>query len=192
MSCLRLRLFVGLLANGALVGCSSDVDDARSTPGADAAGGDADAVTDAADVVAGLQDVAFFDADQDFTVPDADIPHIALIGMEAPSRLARVVRHRASSVLMKPVRATGVFTALFLAFNEHALRQREVIERANLFKKAPAKIAFDTCFFLRSKQKALLKSTRPFSIQPKSSRKTANLRALPKRKDNVQAGTGLS
>lgn len=91
---------------------------------------------DAADVVAGLQDVAFFDADQDFTVPDADIPHIALIGMEAPSRLARVVRHRASSVLMKPVRATGVFTALFLAFNEHALRQREVLERANLSRRA--------------------------------------------------------
>jgi hypothetical protein len=66
-----------------------------------------------------------------------------------------------------------------------------LIERANLFKKAPAKVAFDTCFFLRAKQKALLKSTQPFSTQRKSSRKTANLKALPKLKGNVQAGTGL-
>jgi AmiR/NasT family two-component response regulator len=96
---------------------------------------------DATDFVAGRQDVAFVDADQDFMVLDADIPHIAVIGMEAPSRLARVVRHRASSVLMKPVRATGIFTALFLAFNEHAIRQRELIERANLARRAEGRRA---------------------------------------------------
>jgi AmiR/NasT family two-component response regulator len=96
---------------------------------------------DATDFVAGRLDVAFVDADQDFMMLDADIPHIAVIGMEAPSRLARVVRHRASSVLMKPVRATGIFTALFLAFNEHAIRQREVIERANLSRRAEGRRA---------------------------------------------------
>jgi AmiR/NasT family two-component response regulator len=90
----------------------------------------------ATDFLAGLQDVVFVDADEDFTVLDSDIPHIALIGMEAPSRLARVVRHRAAAVLMKPVRATGVFTALFLAFNNHAVRQRELIERENLSRRA--------------------------------------------------------
>lgn len=52
MSCFHLRWFVGLLAIGALVGCSSDADDAPSTPSADVASGDADGVTDAADVVA--------------------------------------------------------------------------------------------------------------------------------------------
>jgi len=96
---------------------------------------------DATDFVAGRQDVAFVDADQDFMVLDADIPHIAVIGIEAPSRLARVVRHRASSVLMKPVRATGIFTALFLAFNEHAIRQRELVERANLSRRAEGRRA---------------------------------------------------
>lgn len=88
------------------------------------------------DFVASAQDVVFVDADQDFMVLDPEIPHIALIGMEAPSRLARVVRHRAASILMKPVRATGVFTALFLAFNEHAIRQRELLERENLSRRA--------------------------------------------------------
>ncbi len=91
---------------------------------------------DATDFVAAAQDLVFVDADQDFMVLDSDIPHIALIGMEAPSRLARVVRHRAAAVLMKPVRATGIFTALFLAFNEHAIRQRELIERENLSRRA--------------------------------------------------------
>lgn len=90
----------------------------------------------ATDFVAGMQDVVFVDADQDFMVLDSDLPHIALIGMEAPSRLARVVRHRAAAVLMKPVRATGVFTALFLAFNEQAIRQRELTERENLSRRA--------------------------------------------------------
>ncbi len=91
---------------------------------------------EATDFGAELQDVVFVDADQDFMVLGSDIPHIALIGMEAPSRLARVVRHRAAAVLMKPVRATGVFTALFLAFNEHAIRQRELTERENLSRRA--------------------------------------------------------
>jgi AmiR/NasT family two-component response regulator len=91
---------------------------------------------DVTEFVAGSQDVVFVDADQDFIVLDFDIPHIALIGMEVPSRLARVVRHRAASVLMKPVRATGVFTSLFLAFNEHAIRQRELIDRENLSRRA--------------------------------------------------------
>jgi AmiR/NasT family two-component response regulator len=91
---------------------------------------------DATDFVAGSQDVVFVDADQDFIVLGSDIPHVALIGMEAPSRLGRVVRHRAASVLMKPVRATGVYTALFLAFNEHAIRQRELLDRENLSRRA--------------------------------------------------------
>ena len=90
----------------------------------------------ATDFVASAQNVVFVDADHDFIVLDSDIPHIAVIGMEAPSRLARVVRHRAASVLMKPVRPTGVFTALFLAFNEHAIRQRELLERENLSRRS--------------------------------------------------------
>lgn len=91
---------------------------------------------DASDFGAEGQDVVFVDADEDFIVLDSDIPHIALIGIEAPSRLGRVVRHRAAAVLMKPVRATGVFSALFIAFNEHAVRQRESAERDSLSRRA--------------------------------------------------------
>ena len=54
----------------------------------------------------------------------SDVPLIALIGTEAPSRLARVVRQGCSSHILKPIRNSGVFTALFLAVNEHARRQK--------------------------------------------------------------------
>lgn len=91
---------------------------------------------EAADFSASAHDIVFVDADADFMVLDPNVPHIALIGMEAPSRLARVVRHRAASVLMKPVRPTGVFTALFLAFNEHDIRQREAQEREALVRRS--------------------------------------------------------
>jgi two-component system, response regulator / RNA-binding antiterminator len=82
-------------------------------------------------------DVLFFDADQPLggafcETPLPQVPYIALVGLEAPSRLARVVRHRCCGYLLKPVRPTGIFTALFLAFNEFALRRREASERAAL------------------------------------------------------------
>ena len=74
-------------------------------------------------------DVIFFDADDggdaawdDGALPD--LPLIALIGSEAPSRLARVIHSRAASHILKPVRSSGIFTALLLAVNEHALRVR--------------------------------------------------------------------
>lgn len=56
-------------------------------------------------------------------------PCIALIGTEAPSHLARVVRQGCVSHIMKPIRHSGVFTALVLAVNGHAKRQK--IEQAN-------------------------------------------------------------
>jgi AmiR/NasT family two-component response regulator len=82
-------------------------------------------------------DVLFFDADQPVggafsDKPLPQVPYIAIVGLEAPSRLARVVRHRCCGYLLKPVRPTGIFTALFLAFNEFALRRREAGERAAL------------------------------------------------------------
>ncbi|MFC3086604.1 ANTAR domain-containing response regulator [Tabrizicola soli] len=81
-------------------------------------------------------EIVFFDADEDVAAPARDIPLVALIGSEAPSRLGRVVRQRASAWLMKPLRATGIFTAVFVAFNEHAARQREAQEREALRRRA--------------------------------------------------------
>ncbi|HET9069921.1 MAG TPA: hypothetical protein VFN28_14855, partial [Amaricoccus sp.] len=64
-------------------------------------------------------DILFYDADQTpaslFAGAGSDVPHVALIGHEVPSRLARVARQRCCGFLMKPVRPTGVFSALYLA-----------------------------------------------------------------------------
>ncbi|MGY9048626.1 hypothetical protein P775_00795 [Puniceibacterium antarcticum] len=81
--------------------------------------------TDSTDIF----DVVLFDADDGAdTCMDAHVmrerPLIAIIGSEAPSRLARVIRHRAASHILKPVRSAGIFTALLLAVNEHAARMR--------------------------------------------------------------------
>lgn len=81
-------------------------------------------------------EIVFFDADEDVAAPARDIPLVALIGSEAPSRLGRVVRQRASAWLMKPLRATEIFTAVFVAFNEHSARQREAQEREALRRRA--------------------------------------------------------
>lgn len=81
-------------------------------------------------------DIVFVDADEEFAIHHADVPHVALIGLEAPSRLGRVARLRSAAYLMKPIRPTGVFTALFMAFNEHSARQREALERQQLARRA--------------------------------------------------------
>lgn len=46
-------------------------------------------------------------------------PIVAVIGHETPSRLLRVVEIAASAFLIKPVRAQGVFSAIFVAVNGH-------------------------------------------------------------------------
>ncbi|MCZ7675430.1 MAG: ANTAR domain-containing protein [Roseovarius sp.] len=74
-------------------------------------------------------DVLLFDADENVLVPcpssqGTDIPTIALIGHETPSRLARVLGRRCDSHILKPIRSMGVFTALILAVNGHRQRLR--------------------------------------------------------------------
>ncbi|MCB9957193.1 MAG: ANTAR domain-containing protein [Rhodospirillaceae bacterium] len=54
-----------------------------------------------------------------------DAPIIAVIGVEAPSRLTRAVNARVASHIVKPIRSSGIFPALFLAFNEFNRRRRE-------------------------------------------------------------------
>lgn len=75
-------------------------------------------------------DVVFFDADQGtgplFSgVPEPALPLIAMIGLEAPGRLARAVALGACSYVSKPLRSSGIFTALFFAFNEAQRRNGE-------------------------------------------------------------------
>lgn len=74
-------------------------------------------------------DVVFVDADLNNhnATRYCKLPCIALIGTEAPSQLTRVVRQGCISHILKPVRNSGVFTALLLAVNEYERRQQ--IER---------------------------------------------------------------
>ena len=82
-------------------------------------------------------DVVLLDADVNLEMlaePDAlpDVPCIALIGIETPSQLTRVVRQGCISHILKPVRSSGVFTALLLAVNEHEKRRKIAREMAVL------------------------------------------------------------
>jgi len=58
----------------------------------------------------------------------AQVPVIALIGHETPSRLQRALDIGPSSVLMKPVGHNGIYTSLYFAFNEHQ-RRRDLRDR---------------------------------------------------------------
>lgn len=113
----RQRLETDLRRLGLLVGC---VD-----PGVEGAAFTSEAIQ--------ACDILFYDADQGagdlLPKPLPDIPLVALVGVEAPSRLSRIVQMRTAAALTKPIGSTGLFTALFMAFNEHALRRREADER---------------------------------------------------------------
>jgi AmiR/NasT family two-component response regulator len=74
-------------------------------------------------------DMLFFDAD----APDdalaacagrpTPIPLVAMLGLETPSRLQRAFELGPCALLHKPIRPTGIYTALFFAANEHRRRQ---------------------------------------------------------------------
>jgi AmiR/NasT family two-component response regulator len=51
------------------------------------------------------------------TVLMADVPVIALIGTETPSRLKWLLELRPASFLIKPLRSAGLYTALVVAFD---------------------------------------------------------------------------
>lgn len=89
-------------------------------------------------------DLMFLDADEGMeAMPEARakgpcfeaVPCIALIGNEAPSRLARVVRRGCASHILKPIRNSGVYAAILLAVNSHELRQETAREIGALRKR---------------------------------------------------------
>lgn len=77
---------------------------------------------------AGRFDHLFFDADMGFEAQfpwepgQAPMPTIALIGSEAPGRLAWAIRQGTDAHLLKPVGSGGIFSALVIA--SIACRQR--------------------------------------------------------------------
>ena len=56
------------------------------------------------------------------------MPLVVIIGLETPSRLQRAFDLGPSAVLHKPIRASGIYSALFFAMNEHR-RRSEALER---------------------------------------------------------------
>lgn len=73
-------------------------------------------------------EIIFFDADLaeavalSWTGQRVVVPVIAIVGLEAPGRLLRAFELEPSAVLHKPLRSTGVYSALFFAVNEHGRR----------------------------------------------------------------------
>jgi two-component system, response regulator / RNA-binding antiterminator len=71
----------------------------------------------------------FFDADfvetvaQSWVSEPVVVPLIAIIGLEAPGRLLRAFELEPTAVIHKPLRSTGIYSALFFAVNEHRRRQ---------------------------------------------------------------------
>lgn len=78
-------------------------------------------------------DVFFFDADL-AAIPQVPwtsrppIPVVATIGLETPGRLQRAFEFAPSAILHKPLRSSGIYSALFFAFNGHR-RMVELSER---------------------------------------------------------------
>ncbi|SED95687.1 Two-component response regulator, AmiR/NasT family, consists of REC and RNA-binding antiterminator (ANTAR) domains [Rhizobiales bacterium GAS188] len=89
-----------------------------------------------AKALAGVEAI-FFDGDASLPsskLPEMlwpDVPLIALVGSEAPSRLEWILSLNISAFLIKPVRSVGVLTALAVASREFQLRKalRARIER---------------------------------------------------------------
>lgn len=75
-------------------------------------------------------DVIVLDADSisiksDATSAKANVPVIALIGTETPSRLKWLLELRPASFLIKPLRSAGLYTALVVAFDCAQRRSEE-------------------------------------------------------------------
>jgi two-component system, response regulator / RNA-binding antiterminator len=116
-----------------------------------------------ADLEPKASDLLFYDADMghDEQFPwqpgHIPMPSIALIGSEAPGRLAWAIRMGADAHLLKPVGSGGVFSALVIATEAYARRQalhneleglRSRLERRQLVAEATA------CLMLKDKLSA--------------------------------------
>lgn len=51
------------------------------------------------------------------------LPIVVVIGLETPSRLQRALDLEPHAMLLKPIRATGVYSALYVAVNGHRLQE---------------------------------------------------------------------
>ncbi len=77
-------------------------------------------------------DVVFFDVDMGYddqfpwAAGHAPMPLVALIGSEAPGRIAWALSHNPAAHLLKPLSSAGVFSALQIA--QHAFARRQALQ----------------------------------------------------------------
>jgi len=84
-------------------------------------------------------DMIFFDADivDSLPLPPLGLPAapvVAIIGLEAPTRLHRAFEVGPTGVLYKPLRSNGIYPAVFFAANEHR-RRAELMDRLQILEK---------------------------------------------------------
>lgn len=75
-------------------------------------------------------DLVLVDADRGWAgllpwqTAEAPVPVVALLGSEAPGRIAWAIDHGAGAILPKPLAASAVYPALVMAAHRHAERQK--------------------------------------------------------------------
>lgn len=90
-------------------------------------------------------DIVFFDVDNgyDGMLPwqpgEAPGPLIALMGSEAPGRLAWLVAQQPDALLQKPIQSSGVYAALTIATQARADRRRVQAETTHLRERLAAR-----------------------------------------------------
>ncbi len=87
-------------------------------------------------------DVVFFDVDSgagDLAGSLGDVagrPMIALVGVETPERLDWMLQQRPAAYLLRPIRSSGVYTALVMGFHNAAQKQEFVTRIGRLERRA--------------------------------------------------------
>ena len=93
---------------------------------------------EALDLSRARPDVVFVDADQGWNgllpwaAGEAPMPLIALLGSEAPGRIAWAMDHGAGAIISKPITASAVYPALVMAEHMHAQRLATARRMADL------------------------------------------------------------
>jgi AmiR/NasT family two-component response regulator len=141
-------------------------------------------------------DVVFFDADEGLggvfgEAPPPEAAYVAMIGVEAPGRLARVVRQRCCGHLMKPIRASGVFTALFLALNEFAQRRRDARERSAMAERLAGRRTVSKAVMRTMRERGVDEDEAYRLLRRESMRRRITVEALARERLEEPGGPGL-
>ena len=82
-------------------------------------------------------DLLFFDSDHNLPLENLniDLPLIALVGSEAPSRLQSILANKAASMIFKPIRSAGIYGSIVFAMNQFDERRAVQAQQERLSNK---------------------------------------------------------